>query len=946
MFKRKSVNLAALLALGAIGGPTFAQQAPAQQLERVEVTGSSIKRVDAEGALPVITLTRKDIAKTGATSVRDLVQMLPSMQGFTTTGESVNGGGGGTTTASLRNLGEVYTLVLLNGRRVAPFTTGSTVNLEQLPLAAIERVEVLVDGASALYGADAIAGVVNFITRQNTTAGEADVRYVAPERKGGKQINVSVSKGFGDLERDGFNIFGSFSADKEDRILASEREWSKTGVRPFTGPDGRDLIFFQTSINGDPPNIEVGGGAPNFDFFGIINPVLISSGACGNNPNSFARAGQCRFDYGATVDLVPKTERKNLFLTGQVKLPGGFRGFAEVLATDSTTTAGYAPPAQPLDMAKGSAIYNKYVLPNLASLGVSDADVGYVTYYMRLQDAGQRTDEYRSRGTHLVLGVDGSLGDFDVAATYTSSKTDYSATNAGGYTSRTLMEQLIDSGKWDPWAQGTDASRAAIAPAVLGVKNTDVESKLDVLSLRGSGPVAKLGSRDVMLGGGVDLMKQSYKDTPDPIYQGPNAVSPNVTDFPVGSAQGSLVSDANRRSAGAFGELIVPVTKELELTGALRYDTVGAVKNAYVFNSDASAFTSGTQGNENSKFTYKLALRFQPMKELLLRASMGTGFRSPAMASIVDPLSEFGVIGTQRDCPVASTDPLFVGCRTVPTQYTLYSGGNGLSGKAGLRPETSEQWATGIRWEPNASFTAGLDFWAVRISDAITTVPEDTAFDNFERYRGLFSLTTDAATGRPILTYNQVAVNSAVRFAKGVDWDLTHRMKLGGLGSLTTRFNGTYLKESYFDLGFGGGKESSLSKLGSDDQVAARVQTRIQATLDSGMFSNTLTFNWRPGYADQDYTAGDATVFLRTANGGRGAATGIEGFRVPSYGTLDWQGVVRPMEGLTITVGIKNLLDKEPPFTIKTVAGNQLGVDSRYHDVIGRTFYVQGNYKF
>lgn len=943
MFQKSKICAAALLALssGAVltAMPAFAQES----LERVEITGSSIKRVDVEGALPVITLTRKDIEKTGATSVRDLIQNMPSMQGFTTNGESVNGQGGGTSTASLRNLGEKYTLVLLNGRRVAPFDTGSTVNLEQLPISAIERVEVLADGASALYGADAVAGVVNFITRQNTDKGEIDIRFVAPERAGGKQANLSISKGIGNFERDGFNVFAAFSYDKEDRILASQRPWSKTGVIPFTGPDGSPLYFFQTSINADPPNVELGDDT---DTLAIFNPVLAATGKCGSNPNSFARGSQCRFDYGATVDLVPENERKNLYLSGQVKLNKDFRLHGEAFLSDSSVKAGYAPPAQPLAFDFASPLYAKYITPQLAGLGLSQSDLTYGVYYMRLADAGQRKDDYRTKGQHISVGVDGTLAGFDVAATYTHSATNYTDTTIGGYTSRTAMDALIASGKWDPFAQGTDASRAAIAPALLNTKQFDVDSKLDTFSLRGSGSVFKMGGREAMLGAGVDFTKQSYKNIPGSIFQGPNVTNPDETDFPVGASNGSLPTDASRNSYGAFAELLVPVTRSFEVTAAVRYDSFDRIKNNYIFTDPATLLPPGEQGNDASKATYKLAFRFQPDKQWLLRGSVGTGFRAPTLFDVVRPLQEFGVIGVQRACPVTdATDPLYVGCRTNPHQYTAYVGGNAFQGNDGLKPETSDQWTVGTRWEPSNDVSLGLDLWNVKIKNAITTVPEDTAFDNFAQYRSLFSITTDAATGRPILTFNQISVNSAVRVARGLDWDFTVRNRLG-IGNLTTRFTGTYMIDSYFDLGFGGGKESSLNKLGSDDQVAARVLTRVQATLDSGKFSNTLTWNWRPGYMDQTYSADDATVFVRNPNGSRGAPVAIAGHRVQSYSTIDWQGKVELFKGLTLTAGIKNLMDKAPPLTIKTVAGNQLGVDSRYHDVIGRTFYLQGNYKF
>ena len=163
----KSVRLACLggvaMGVGLVSQGTFAQEANgAVDVQRVEITGSSIKRIAKEGALPVQTLSRKDIEQIGAQSVADLIVALPAFQGYITASASVNGGGAGVQSASVHAIGTAYTLVLLNGRRVAPYGTGSAVNLASIPLSAVEKVEILTDGASTLYGSDAIGGVVNF----------------------------------------------------------------------------------------------------------------------------------------------------------------------------------------------------------------------------------------------------------------------------------------------------------------------------------------------------------------------------------------------------------------------------------------------------------------------------------------------------------------------------------------------------------------------------------------------------------------------------------------------------------------------------------------------------------------------------------------------------------------------------------------------------------------
>jgi iron complex outermembrane receptor protein len=956
MFRETPLACAIGAALGGMlfSSAALAQQAnagaekSAQQLERVVVTGSSIKRIAAEGSLPVITIKKADIEKSGATSVRELMAQLPSMQGFTTPSDSVNGGGGGVSTASLRNLGAQYTLVLLNGRRVAPYNTGSTVNLEQLPLSAVERVEILADGASTLYGSDAIAGVVNFITKRNSESGGFDITANEPQHGGGRERRMSLSKGFGDFDSDGYNVRLGLGYEKEDVLMASQRSATRSGVIPFTHK-GKDLYLWQLSANSNPPNVEITDSA--FETLAFYNPQLLLKGNCGTDPGSIQQGGTCRFDYASTVQLRPESERKNVYASADVKL-GDFKAFAEGLFSDSKMTAAYAPPAQPLQMEVGGTLYNRYVAPTLASQGLTPGDVGYVFYYMRLRDAGLRTNEYRTKGKHLVLGVEGQLLGFDGSVSLTHSRNDLTDSFAGGYTSANILNQLIDSGAFDPFTQGSAASKAALAPAVLSGPSSTSKSGLDVYSVKGSRALFELGGGEAYLGVGAEFMKQSYASTPSAIIMGPNALQPGYSDFPVGSDNGVLPFDTTRSSMGAYAELVAPISKELELTGALRADSYDAAKNNRGFDDLGNPTAPTTQGNKASKVTYKLSARLQPMRDLLIRASYGTGFRAPTLGDITNPLQGAGVIGTQRGCPVSAGDPLYVGCRTNPYQYRQMTGGNPFTGEQGLKPENSKQWSVGFRVEPSASFSAGVDLWSVHIDDVITSVPEDTAFDNFSTYRNLFTVTTDPATGAPILTFVTRPINGAAAESKGVDIDMTSRGNTG-LGRLTTQATLTYLHSSWYDYGFGGGKESSIGKLGSDDQVAFRTLVRLQATLDSGPFSNTLSFFWKPGYTDQTYTVDDGTIRERNPSntaafpaGQPGAFVGISDFKVPEYYTFDWQGKYNFSKDLSLTLGIKNLMDAKPPLSIKTVNGNMLGADPRYHDLMGRTFYAGASYKF
>ena len=238
MFRRTKVCSGVLVALGGAlslgSAPVFGQQT----FERVEITGSSVRRVDAEGALPVTVLKKEDIARTGATSVVDLLQKLPTVMGGTVEADAVGGSTFGFSGISIHNIGETRTLVLLNGHRLAQFggqtLTGfaAGVDLNSIPIAAIERVEILTDGASALYGADAIAGVVNFITKRDTTEGDVTIGFSKPEERAQRRSASAFPRVSGRSTR----MAGTSSPRTATTNARSSRDRIATTRPPATSP--------------------------------------------------------------------------------------------------------------------------------------------------------------------------------------------------------------------------------------------------------------------------------------------------------------------------------------------------------------------------------------------------------------------------------------------------------------------------------------------------------------------------------------------------------------------------------------------------------------------------------------------------------------------------------------------------------------------------------------
>jgi iron complex outermembrane receptor protein len=935
-FQKNAMSRAALAAIGSSLIAVSVAHAQETEAQRVEITGSSIKRISGESALPVQVITAEDIKKSGFATVTDLVQSLPAMQGFQTSSQSVNGGGGGITTASIHDLGASYTLVLLNGRRMAPSSTDSTVNLNSIPLAAIERVEVLLDGASALYGSDAIAGVVNFITRKDSTEGLATAMAYVPQKSGGGSYTASISKGFGDLNTDKFNVLLSASFDKQKALWARQRWFSRSGILAFKD-QGQDQEVDLVSSNSVPANIAAtlsDGSTVNY------NAYQVSTGAC---PSGTITAGlRCFYDYAATVQSIPESDRASLFTSARLNATDNLSLFGELAYSQFKTRAVYAAPAQP-GLKLTDALIAADVTPYLDTLGHAGATVTSATMNLRLYDAGGRADIYKTDALHAVIGADATIGTFDLTASYTHSQNKQTDRADGGYTSLVGFYDLLNSGTWDPLMALPGESVDLIAPIVLHQDLDKVKSSIDVLSARGTTTVGKLAGGDIGVAFGLDFMNQKYSDDPSPIQMGANALQPDYPDAVIGGTGGALPFDSSRKSAGVFSEVNLPLTREIEVSASARYDAYGAVQNSQNFDSDGNPLPSATQGKKNSSGTYKVGLRYLPAKNILLRGSIGTGFKAPTLADVTKPLTAAGSTGF-HDCPPGLSAEKAAFCGPIAQEYNIESGGNPASDSSALKPEKSTQWTLGMRIEPIPEISVGFDWWGVRLRDQIGTITEDTAFSNGAAYDGLFRIVPDPITGTNTLTFLSVPINTGKAHYQGIDLDGEGKFATP-IGKLTTRAHVTYMIRADYQTPGNSGYVNSMSKIGSDGHVTFRWQANLSMSLESGSFTHTLTGNFKPGYMD------DTLDYCRTDANGDCLLTRFgdaQGRYVHSYSLYDWQTRYAFSKDLGLTVGVKNLFNESPPFSVidQSGTGNARGFDGRYTDPIGRQLYVGASYRF
>ncbi|WP_374347984.1 TonB-dependent receptor domain-containing protein, partial [Chitinimonas sp.] len=340
--------------------------------------------------------------------------------------------------------------------------------------------------------------------------------------------------------------------------------------------------------------------------------------------------------------------------------------------------------------------------------------------------------------------------------------------------------------------------------------------------------------------------------------------------------------------------------------------------------------------------TYKLSFRYTPTDSLLLRGSLGTGFRAPTVYDIANPIADAGVTAARYGCPFTAPDPLAAGCNG-NAQYSKREGGNPLSNDGALKPERSKQWSLGFRVDALKSLSLGLDLWSVSIRDKIAVVTEEQAFNNAALYRPLFSVVTNKIGNYPDVALTTSPLNLTNAEYSGIDWDESFKTKTD-YGTLTAAFTGTYMLKSRATAAGSNEWKSNLGRF-ENGNVTFRTIAHLSASLKSGMFTHTAQLNYRSGYNDQRFEAADQIVRRVNADGSYGAWVDYNG-SVASYTTLDWQTSAELNKWLKLTFGIKNLADRAPPFVARNGGANQRGYDGRYSDPLGRQFYLTGSVKF
>lgn len=944
MYKRSRMGAAVLAACSAgLTAPQWAFAQEAQRLERVEVTGSSIKRVDAETALPVTVVSRGDIERSGVRTTEELVAQLTTV---TSAGGQVNAGVSGLATyglsaVSMRGLGSQRTLVLVNGRRLAVFAgSGAAVNVNAIPLESIDRVEVLQDGASGVYGSDAIAGVMNFILRKDVEGVEVSATHGQPTRGGGaKNDKLSVVAGFGNYDRDRFSVTLSAGYEKEGNLLGASRAYANTDTKlPYyeggateTGRIEGVWVFPGqfTDTSGPGPNARSTANPYGITGTGYGNPMA-ALGKCAEigmiprsgkgytqgepapgGPEAARNGPNCTFDTGNFVSLVPNREYTGVSGHLRFKLNKDNELFAEGLASrnKSVNPIQPAPNRQAFYAGntnfKGSGVDPAMLIypqnPNykiaetyLRSVGL-DAMVGKpLAVSQRTFLIGPRTTSDVADQSRVILGARGLVGniDYEVAYTHNRSKTAGSVIN--GFASIFGLTKVLNDPKstWNPWAplgkQPPEVEAALEKTKYVGptIESTSTNHGID---LKFSGVAMELAGGPLSVAAGMNARDDRYELTPSAAMNSGDVIG-------MGSA---LVPVTGKRNVWAiFAEANAPISKELEGNLALRqdnYSDFGRTNNA------------------------KASLRWQPMTQVLVRGSAGTGFRAPTLVDLYQPRQ----IGSTEQF----VDPANKGDgRIQPTGIT--------SGNPNLKPEKSKQVSVGLVVQPMKSLTASVDYFRVKINDPIVApsasvlVAAARRGDPFSKGRVTF------APDNTVDTVDQSILNTGSIDTDGIDIDLRWREKVAS-GRLDVAFNGTYIHK-YDVISASGELEHSVGTTVRPDGnpltaaltgVVLKWKHNLGFTYTQGAWSGTLTQRFYKGYE-----------MSPDLNGKR--------LFVPNTATYDMVVAYNGIKNTKLSLGVRNLLDRDPPLFNHNGSQFQSGYDVYQEDPRGRFVYVTASYKF
>jgi iron complex outermembrane receptor protein len=916
-------------AAGAQTAPVAAE--PSSELSEIVVTGSLLRRTSEENESPVTVFSAEEIKQTGLTTVADVVRTISADNSGTIPTAFGAGFAAGSSGVALRGLTVNSTLVLIDGRRAAAYALAddgqrSFVDLNTIPLDSVERIEILKDGASSIYGADAIAGVVNIILKKQYQGAEVSAEAGKGQHPGGNMERVTATFGKGDLETDRFNAYFNFEFEGDSRITTGDRPFpfntldlsSIGGVNGNAGfpPNGGDTNTAVVAPATPGPGATPYLGAGLAGAYQLLNP---SAGCTG--PFNTAQSAPSQFDGISTDhycvqnrapygDVQPAEQRVGASARLTVKLTDTIEMYTNASFYQNTVIVDASPAQIQTTIPTNTG---KLALPPVltnGSLNPNDPFAASGQYALIQYAFGdiQTVNYLKNHNFRWVTGIKGSQWgwDFDTGLVINHTWLD---TDQKGLLNGPALFAAINNGTYNfvnP-SLNSNAVRAAIAPDLIKTSTTDMDS----LDLKATHDIVELPGGPMAVALGTEVR---YEAQADP------ALNPNGTVQGLGIAQ----TAGSRRVEAAYFEFGIPIVKPLNIDLSGRYDHYS---------------------DFGSAFTPKVGFKFTPIKELAIRGTYSKGFRAPSFAENGSSSAE----GFVTVNPPVTFGPAF--CAQHSAAYCLpYAVGILSSANTDIKPEKSDSYTFGVIIQPIKQFSASIDYYAIKKKNVIEPPSASAALGPYLTGAPLppgLSVIPDVADsgGTPgALSRPAVLVglyeNATSLATDGVDLDFRGNVGFGDFGKLTS------------DLSFT--KIFSFKLINADGTSQQWVGTQAPYVLSSGAGTPRYRGTWM-----NSYEYGPASLTLTTYYTSGFQSTGVDFTgdpticlytssycHVASFIDMDLTAMYRVNSHLTTSLTVQNLMDRLPPINPADYAGINYNPTYAQAGIMGRFFKVGAAYKF
>ncbi|QGZ40801.1 iron complex outermembrane receptor protein [Pseudoduganella flava] len=947
----------------ALASPAAFAQAPASQpSQTVYITGSNLKRVDKEGTSPVQVVTAQDIKDTGAQTVQQLMRFVPAI-GSDSNYDSTDGGfSRGVATASLRGLSSTSTLILLNGRRMTPSAyadpndgNSTLYDLNSIPISALDRVEILKDGASAVYGSDAIGGVINFITKSNYQGAELSARYSANDDGEFARRGASGAWGKGDLDTDGYNVFVTVDVSKRDRTAL--RDATDIAFEQYQQLNGRFATPYGSQVSQYPTFYRE--SAPGSRNFGVTranadqrlrttlgcdpSEQLVGTTQMGF-PATSVWVGRTFCNYDLTRHLEAQSAGKDAVLMsrGVLKLGANARAFAEVAYARSERNYTGSP------LTLGQSSVNNFTATGVADPFQAILEIGHpdnpfpnarasVGYRFVNTDGGT---DIINKSARLLVGAEGDFRgwSWDTGLLWNRSEKEDT------YRDRLYLPTLRKLNT------GTTLAQLAADPTLTqAVTNTGQASILQ-WDAKANTQFGQLPGGPMGLALGVELRREKIKLDPTPDLAAGNIY-----------ALVNSIIDGERDVKSAFVELRTPILKNLEMDFAGRADKYPSIKTNYV---------------------PKVGFKWTAIDGLAFRGTYAKGFRAPALVQVTPGGSQVFLrdIFDRRRCEPDERTP-----KPGATEVDCAKSAAGTGGaNPDLVPEKSRSYSLGLIYSPSSSLDFLVEYFRIRKEGEVVQGSAFEAIKNEDRFpenvvrdQNPANFVTDA-NGTPIPNTGPLLMvrlpweNQGSTEVRGIDFEVRHRARLGEWGALSSKLNGTYM--THYSLAqhpgdiehnvVGGNAGIYDWNLSSSIDVP-RLKFNLASVWTRGDHAVNASVNYVGSVSLKRYVNGTTVYEQPFCHYGTAKPTDAEPNRngtVPLYEDYYPDCKIDPwvtvglgytytgFKNLMLSLNIQNLFDKRAPYDpgqgISTSFVPQNGYNEGLHNNYGRYFTVSARYTF